>query len=225
MNKPINILIIENEPIILDAILNALECMVASTNNLYVNTTIARNYNEALNLISRKDHKMTFNMVMLNIDIPTSHLDRPIFAEELGVKIKTTFLESKFIVFGSHCDNYRINAIFKKLKPEGFFIKSDIDCKALEKGISLVLSEEVYYSATIMRLVRRRLIDDVVLDHADQQILYFLSQGIKTKDLPKYVYLSDAGIQRRKRRLKEVFDVQERNDMKLLKSAEERGFI
>ncbi len=225
MKSSINVFIVENEPIILNAILSALESMGKLEYNLNVETKIAKDYDEALTIINRRVNLIAFDLVMLNIDIPLSSNEKPVFAEELGLKIQTLFSETKLITFGSHCDNYRINNIFKKLKPEGFFIKKDVDCKELEKAIHLVLSDEVYYSRIIMRLIRRRIVDDIVLDNADKQILYFLSKGVKTKDLSKYVYLSDGGIQRRKRRLKEVFEIDDRNDIRLLKLAEEKGFI
>ncbi len=224
MNNSISVLIIENESIIVDAILDALD-YTGKSMNLNIKTKIAKDYRESLELMTRKDPNNNFNMIMLNVDIPLLNKEKPLFAEELGLKIKAFFPKSKLITFSFRCDNYRINNIFSTLKPEGFFIKSDIDRKELKKAICLVLSEEVYYSKIIMRLVRRRIVDDVVLDSADRQILYFLSKGVKTKDLPKYVYLSQGGIQRRKRRLKEVFEIDGRNDMKLLKLAEEKGFI
>ncbi len=225
MNNSIQVFIIENEPIIIDAILNAFESMGELMSNLNIRTKIAKDYDEALAIISRKDQRIAFNMVMLNIDIPLSNKVKPIFAEDLGFKIKASFPKTKLITFGTHCDNYRTNNILKKLNPEGFFIKSDVDQKELEKALYLVVSDEVYYSRRIMHLIRRRIVDDVVLDNADRQILYFLSKGVKTKDLPKYVYLSDGGIQRRKRRLKEAFEIDDRNDMTLLKLAEEKGVI
>ncbi len=225
MNNSINVFIIENEPIIIDAILNALEVIGKSAYTFNIETKIAKDYDEALEVISVIDNHIVFNLVMLNINIPLSNNEKPFFAEDVGLKIKALFTEAKFITFSSNCDNYRINNILKTINPEGFFIKSDVDHKELEKAVNMVLSGEVYYSKIIMCLIRKHIVNDIVLDTADRQIIYFLSKGVKTKNLSKYIYLSDGGIQRRKKRLKELFGIDNGNDMMLLKVAKEKGFI
>ncbi len=223
MKSSINVFIIENEPLILEVFKNTLEYLKKSTYNFKTKTV--KSYNDALAVINETDNCIVFDMVILNINIPLTNNERPIFAEDLGLKIKKIYPEAKFITFSSHCDNYRINTILKTLNPEGFFIKSDVDSEELKKAVHLVLSEDTYYSKIILRFIRKHIFNYIVLDKADRQLLYFLSKGVKTKDLSKYIYLSDSGIQRRKRRLKELFEIDNENDMMLLKLAEEKGFI
>lgn len=223
MNNSINVFIIENEPLILDAFKNALEYLSKSTYNFKTKTV--KSYNDALTVINETGNRVAFDIVILNINIPLINNENPIFAEDLGLKIKKLYPKSKFITFSSHCDNYRINTILKTLNPEGFFIKSDVDSEELKKVVHLVLSEDTYYSRVVLRFIRKHIFNDIVLDKIDRELLYFLSKGIKTKDLSKHVYLSDGGIQRRKRRLKELFEIDNGNDMMLLKLAEEKGFI
>ncbi len=223
MNNLINVFIIENEPITLNAILDALNTSDKSKPKF--NIKIAKNYTDALGILENRGSQTAFDLIMLNIDIPFPSEEESIFREELGTKIKSLHPSAKFIICCGRCDNYRIHYTLKKIDPEGFFIKSEMDHAALKKAIYMVLSKQVYYSNSVIRSMKRRIINDIVLDKADRQILYFLSKGVKTKDLSRHIYLSDGGIQRRKRRLKELFDVDERNDMKLLKLAEEKGFI
>lgn len=225
MNNSINVFIIENEPLILDAYKSALEYLSKSTYNFDVKTKIAKSYNEALTVINETHNHIDFDMVMLNINIPLSNNEKPIFAEDIGLKIRALLPEVKFIIFSSLCDNYRINNILNILNPEGFFIKSDVNYEELKKAVHLVLSENLYYSKIVLRFIRRHFFNDIVLDKVDRQLLYFLSRGIKTKDLSDYICLSHGGIQRRKRRLKELFEIEDRSDMMLLKIAQEKGFI
>jgi hypothetical protein len=56
-------------------------------------------------------------------------------------------------------------------------------------------------------------------------MLYELSLGTRMKDLPNIVPLSIAGIEKRKRILKEVFDVEDQGDKALIMKARELGFI
>jgi hypothetical protein len=45
------------------------------------------------------------------------------------------------------------------------------------------------------------------------------------KDLPNVLPMSIAGIEKRKRQLKEMFNVQENEDRELILKAKEKGFI
>ena len=69
------------------------------------------------------------------------------------------------------------------------------------------------------------MIHDLNVDKIDRQIFYELSLGTRTKDLPEVVPLSIAGVEKRKRLLKEKFDVEEQGDKALIIKAREMGFI
>ena len=64
-----------------------------------------------------------------------------------------------------------------------------------------------------------------LLDDIDRRILYELSIGTKTKDLPALVPLSLTGIEKRKRLLKQIFDIDSTDDRELILAAKEKGFI
>ena len=66
---------------------------------------------------------------------------------------------------------------------------------------------------------------EFILDEIDRMLLFELSQGAKTKDLPNFIPLSIAGIEKRKRHLKEIFDISKSDDRTLIKVAREKGFI
>jgi hypothetical protein len=69
------------------------------------------------------------------------------------------------------------------------------------------------------------MLNDLLLDKIDRRLLYELSIGTKTKDLPITLPLSIAGVEKRKRNLKNVFDVSGLEDKDLINKAKEKGFI
>lgn len=77
----------------------------------------------------------------------------------------------------------------------------------------------------MIKLLRDQIVNDFVLDNYDRKILYELSIGKRMKDLPKLIPLSIAGIEKRKRNLKRMFNVKKMDDRELLISAKEKGFI
>ena len=52
-----------------------------------------------------------------------------------------------------------------------------------------------------------------------------LSQGIKTKNLASHLDISTSAIEKRKKQLKDLFDVQDGEDETLLNEARKKGFV
>ncbi len=72
--------------------------------------------------------------------------------------------------------------------------------------------------------MRKQFSNDFVLDDVDRNILYHLSKGVMTKDLKQFISLSIAGIEKRKRHLKQIFEI-DGGDIMLVDKAKELGFI
>ena len=52
-----------------------------------------------------------------------------------------------------------------------------------------------------------------------------MSIGTKMKSLPNIIPMSMAGLEKRKKHLKEIFDVKDNDDRELILKAKEKGFI
>tara|TARA_R110002049_G_C8991515_1_gene549089 strand:+ start:231 stop:452 length:222 start_codon:yes stop_codon:yes gene_type:complete len=73
--------------------------------------------------------------------------------------------------------------------------------------------------------MRKQVSNDIVIDEIDRRILYELSRGTKMSELPQIIPLSISGIEKRKRVLKELFNLDQKDDRGLIRIAEEKGFI
>ena len=65
----------------------------------------------------------------------------------------------------------------------------------------------------------------MLLDEINRKIIYLLSQGVKTKSLSDHIDLSMSAIEKRKKYLKEVFEIEDGSDETLLFEARNKGFI
>ena len=74
-------------------------------------------------------------------------------------------------------------------------------------------------------MLRMQVSNDFILDDIDRKILYELSLGAKTKELPSIVMLSINAIEKRKRHLKHIFEIKNADDRELIVIAKEKGFI
>ncbi|GAL70460.1 hypothetical protein [Jejuia pallidilutea] len=55
--------------------------------------------------------------------------------------------------------------------------------------------------------------------------MYLLSQGVKTKNLASHLDISLSAVEKRKKQLKELFDIEDGQDESLLNIARKKGFI
>lgn len=225
MTRKNKVLIIDDHPLICDAYKSALHEVMMENESIQMQIESAPNCDTAREKINNSWTKSGWDLVFLDIRLPASSDRKILSGEDLGEMIRQHHPLAKIIVATTFNDNYRIQNIFNSLEPEGFLIKNDLDEKELVSAIVKILKGGVYYSNTVSTLMGKKFSNEISVDKIDRQILYELSIGTKTKDLPNIVPLSIAGIEKRKRILKRVFDVEYQGDKALITKAREQGFI
>lgn len=225
MQQKKHVLIVEDEPLIVNSIEMALNHISDSDMCCEFKICKAKDCDTGLEQLEKALHGIPIDIVILDISIPPSINKLLLCGEDLGQQVRCYFPNAKIIVLTSYNDNYRLNSILKSLNPEGFLIKTEIDLNGLIQAISTIVIEPPFYSKAILKLMRKHIANDFVLDKIDRQLLYHLSKGTKNKDLPNFLALSKGGIERRKRNLIELFGIDGNDDKKLLAIAEEKGFL
>lgn len=220
MTKVNNVLIVEHEGLLVDVLKDAFARL--NTKGSHFKLNIANSCNDALSIIQTQK---IVDLAMLNISIPPCKNNKLLFIEDVSLKLRFTFPKIKIMLFSSYKNNSYIDSLLKTLNPECLLVKSDINFAELLNAIETVTSEVPYYSKTVLRYMRKRIANSIVVDQTDKAILYYLSIGTKMKDLPKFINLSKSAIELRKRRLKETFDVEQQDDYHLIERASGLGFI
>lgn len=224
MNKHLlNALIIEDHPLIINAYENALKQVSDNNKNLELSIAVASDCDVALAKIEHALNGKKINLIFLDIKLPASKDGNIISGEDLGIKIRDALPNTKIIISTTYNDNYRVNTIFKSVNPDGFLIKNDLNPKELVLAIEQIIDDMPYYSKSVIQLMRKQTSNDIFLDSLDRKLLYELSQGAKMSELPDKLALSIAALERRKRALKDIFNV--KTDRELFRIAEEKGFI
>jgi hypothetical protein len=122
-------------------------------------------------------------------------------------------------------NNYLLTNIFKNINPEGLLIKNELTYQVLTESIVNVLHGIPSYTSSVLKHIRQHMANDFILDTIDRQLLYYLSEGTKTKDLPELLPLSLRGLEKRKRKLKQILGSQINSDKELIKNAKMHGFL
>lgn len=227
MKKKYNVLIVEDHPFIIDIYKNVLS-QINKQDSLYkydLCITEAVNSDDALDKINKSVKIDSYDLIFLDIRIPPSKNGKILSGEDLGEIVKSLLPTAKILIITSLDETFRLNNILNKLNPDGFLIKSDVSFSEITMALKSILDNNPYYSKTILKLIRRQISSGLVIDKIDRQLLFQLSLGTKMKDLPNILPMSMAGIERRKRALKNIFSIPNEEDKVLIEMAKENGFL
>jgi DNA-binding NarL/FixJ family response regulator len=225
MEGKYKVLIVDDHPIICNSYKDAFDEVSAQHEDLHIQVEMALDCDSARDKIKNTWVKKGYDMVLLDIRLPASRDRKIVSGEDLGELIREVQPEARIIVATTFNDNFRMQNIFRSLNPEGFLIKNDLDNKELTTAITHVMEGRPYYSSTVSSLFRKQMTHTVNVDKIDRQMLYELSLGTRMKELPDVIPLSMAGIEKRKRILKQKLDVEDQGDKALIMRAREMGFI
>lgn len=221
MTNPINILIVDDHPFIIQAYRNALDKYSQQGYEFVV--TQASNCKTGYESIT--DAKVPFNVAFFDISMP-EYAEKGIYSgEDLATLMKTEMPDCKIILLTMHTELLKINNIIKNINPSGLIIKNDLTFDELIFAFDKIINNESYYSQTVIKLVGQAQYNNIELDAFDKQILFHLSKGVKTKDLPQYIPLSLSAIEKRKLNIREILEVKGSTDVDLINEAKTKGVI
>ena len=92
-------------------------------------------------------------------------------------------------------------------------------------GFDKVMKNEIYYSQSIQKMIDLAESEAIEIDVFDKQILFHISKGTKTTDIPQYIPISLEAIEKRKQNLKELLNLKEDSDMELVREAKNKGLL
>lgn len=224
MKELIRILMIDDHPMILEGYQNTLLSAKEPEQELQIVT--ANNCDESIEAImeSIKNNKH-YNLLFIDIKIPPSADGKFTSGEDLARHARQILPNAKIVILTMFNEAYRIHNIVESIRPEGFLIKSDLTSSELANAFQVILTHPPFYSTTVNKYLKQVIVNDIYLDDKNRRILYLLSQGIKTKNLAEHINLSLSGVEKRKKHLKMLFDIEDGQDETLINQAKKLGFI
>jgi DNA-binding NarL/FixJ family response regulator len=221
MTKSMKILIVDDHPFIIQAYKNALEKY--SQQGYDFEVIQANNCKSGYENIV--ESKTPFDVAFFDISMP-EYPEKGIYSgEDLADLMKKEMPGCKVILLTMHTELLKINNIIKNINPNGLIIKNDLTFDELIFAFDKIINSESYYSQTVIKLVGQAQYNNIELDAFDKQILFHLSKGVKTKDLPQYIPLSLSAIEKRKLNIREILEVKGGTDIDLINEAKTKGVI
>lgn len=217
------VLLVDDHPMIIAGFEQALDIIKEHNTEIKFNKDSALDCETAAQKISEKD--TTYDLICLDLSLPGSKDGKFNSGEDLAKLARKHQPQAKLLICTMLENNYKVMNVMKRIDPDGFLVKSDTNPDILISAIENLLNGKTYQSATVHQMMKRAVEFSHNIDEENLKILLLLSKGTLTKNLPEHVGLSLSAIEKRKKQMKQFFDIPNRNDKILLEKAKEKGFL
>lgn len=223
MNKDLNLLIVDDHPMIVDGYCAIFNNLVEGYNfNIYC----AYNSEEAFKIIDQNSKlKNKIDIALIDVSLPPYKDEKILCGGDLAKVFKEKYPSSKVIMITMHDEGIIIDKILSKVNPEGFINKSDVGFDTFSKVFEIILGEEKFISKTINSSIKELNNKKFGFDSIDYEIISLLEKGIKTKDIPNYIPLTLSAIEKRKVKIKFQVLNQSGNDNELIERVRKLNLI
>lgn len=217
-----NILIVDDHPFIIDGYKNGITRY--NPNEFEFSISQAVDCKSAYEIITDPKIKK-FDIAFLDISMPAYEEKELHSGEDLARLLMEFMPNCKIILLTMYTELLKIRNIIDSINPNGLVIKNDLTFDELLFGFDKVIKSEIYYSESIQKMMDLAQQDSIEIDVFDRQILFHISKGTKTVDIPQYVPISLEAVEKRKLKLKKLLDVEEESDIELVREAKNRGLL
>lgn len=214
---------VDDHPIIIEGYQNTL--MATKKDNQILHIESAYDCDSANLLLQQAAKNIPYDVCFFDISLPVSSDGKLTSGEDLAVLTRKLMPNSKIVILTMFNESFRVHNIIKEINPDGFLIKSDMTSSELAEAFQYILSAPPYYSSTVSNFLKKAVVTDIYLDDVNRKILYFLSQGVRTVTLKERLGISMSSIEKRKKHLKELFEINDGQDETLIEKAREKGFL
>lgn len=223
MNKDLNLLIVDDHPMIVDGYCTIFNNLVDGYNfNIYC----AYNSEDAFKIIDQNSKlKNKIDIALIDVSLPPYKEEKILCGSDLAKVFKERYPLSKVIMITMHHEGIIIDKIITKVDPEGFINKSDVGFDTFSKVFEIILGGEKFISRTINNSIKEINNKKLGFDSIDYEIISLLVKGIKTKDLPNYIPLTLSAIEKRKTKIKSQVLINSCNDDELIRKVKDLNLL
>jgi DNA-binding NarL/FixJ family response regulator len=217
-----NILIVDDHPFIIQGYKNAITRYNPKEFEFFIEQ--ANDCKSAYDIITNPEATV-FDIAFLDISMPTYEEKGLHSGEDLAKLLMEFMPDCKIILLTMYTELLKIKNIIDTINPNGLVIKNDLTFDELLFGFDKVIKNEIYYSQSIQKMIDLAQSEIIEIDLFDKQILFHISKGTKTKDIPQYIPISLEAIEKRKLNLKKLLGIKDESDIELVREAKNKGLL
>lgn len=215
--KTTTALLIEDFPILARYYVEVLECH-------FDEVIMVDNAHAALEAIMARPEDTPFELAIIHNVIKGLTSEDRTDGFALALVLKSRHPSTRLLYSTNRISTYLIGSIIREINPEALIFRPDLKEFNLTQAIEALMANRTYYSSSVIPHMRFDIASSSIVDRIDRNILHYLGQGARTKDLPRLIALSLPSIEKRKKQLKNLLDAPE-NDYQLILAARRSGFI
>ena len=224
--KTYNLLVVEDEPLMCDYYRIIITEMNDESSDGIFKPNVRHTFEAAVAELSRNNGKVEFDIAILDLRLLDRNNNTLNDGSDLGKILREKYPNCKIIFFSSIVNQRKLYEIFTDISPEGFWVKDEIKkADTIKKVIQDVLERKTSYSPLVTDFLKNLASGSFELDQIDRNLIYHLSEGVKNKDLPNHLNLSLSSIEKRKRNILRIFDVDSWDEAELIRSAKSKGVV
>ena len=217
-----NVLIVDDHPFIIEGYKNAI--IRYNPNEFDFLISQAHDCRSAYDLIEN-EATPDFDVAFLDISMP-AYEEKDLFSgEDLAKLLMKKTPGCKIILLTMYTELLKIKTIIRTINPNGLIIKNDLTFDELLFAFDKVIKNEKYYSQSVEKMLTESTFNSIEIDEFDKQILFHLSKGTKTDEIPHYIPISSIAIERRKANMKELLKITSDSDEELINEAKKEGLF
>lgn len=217
-----NIFIVDDHPFIIEGYKNAITRY--NPKEFEFSIKQAKDCKSAYEIITNPD-TIVFDIAFLDISMPAYEEKGMLSGEDLARLLNEYMPSCKIILLTMYTELLKIKNIIDSINPSGLVIKNDLTFDELLFGFDKVINNQTYYSQSIQKMMDLDKNEAIEIDLIDKQILFHISKGTKTKDIPQYVSISIEAVEKRTINLKKLLGLKGGSDIELVKEAKDKGLL
>ncbi len=220
------ILIVEDEKLLCE-FYNIIFSQIAEERlDFKFNISIHKTFDSAYLKINNEIKKQIFDLALLDIRLKDRLNNVTKDGTEIGIQLRRVMPETKIIFFTSVPSHRKFHHILTKVNPEGLWVKDEIlDVESVKRSLTDVLEGGTSYGPNATKFLKDKIADRLELNQVDRDILFYLSKGIKNKNLPEFLNLSMSSIEKRKQNILKILEIDSSNDAELISKARKMEII
>ena len=217
-----NILIVDDHPFIIEGYKNAITRYNPNKYDFVISQ--AHDCKSAYELIY-DESTPNFDVAFLDISMPAYEEKELYSGEDVAKLILKKMPDCNIILLTMFTELLKIKTIIRTIRPNGLIIKNDLTFDELLFAFDKVMKNEKYYSQSVQKMLNQSPHNSIEIDEFDKQILFHLSKGTATIEMPQYIPISLNAIEKRKINLKELLKIKSGSDEELVKEAKSKGLF
>jgi DNA-binding NarL/FixJ family response regulator len=144
---------------------------------------------------------------------------------DIAQVIRLKFPAAKIIFISGLLNSLELESLIKNSEPEGIIEKADIEFRDLSTIFLKIIEGENFYSTSIQERIKENQSKYFFLDYLNLRIIQLISQGVTTKNLPKYLPISLSAIHKRKSKIKIMLNIENSSTEILINECKRLGLI